>query len=159
MHTGAPKDLSLTAERQGLDPSVASNQLYESMGIKLQRANASGPEQSCRELRHSSLAVTTRRSPPLVPRRRSCHQQRPLSPAEALGLGRVCSALHKREPTHPQPRARFLPASQLTSTRLCPPRCTVIHVLSSPPKLASTLPPPLRAFALAFAPAAIPIAL
>ena len=29
-----------TAERQGLDPSVASNQLYESMGIKLQRANA-----------------------------------------------------------------------------------------------------------------------
>ena len=29
-----------TAERQGLDPSVASSQLYESMGIRLQRANA-----------------------------------------------------------------------------------------------------------------------
>jgi arginine/lysine/ornithine decarboxylase len=29
-----------TAERQGLDPSIASSQLYESMGIKLQRANA-----------------------------------------------------------------------------------------------------------------------
>ena len=29
-----------TAERQGLDPSVATSQLYESMGIKLQRANA-----------------------------------------------------------------------------------------------------------------------
>ena len=29
-----------TAERQGIDASQASNQLYESMGIRLQRANA-----------------------------------------------------------------------------------------------------------------------
>ena len=29
-----------TAERQGIDPSIASNQLYEGLGIRLQRANA-----------------------------------------------------------------------------------------------------------------------
>ena len=29
-----------TAERQGLDPSIATSQLYQSLGIKLQKANA-----------------------------------------------------------------------------------------------------------------------
>ena len=37
-HVGLRNLPRATAERQGLDPSVASSQLYESMGIKLQRA-------------------------------------------------------------------------------------------------------------------------
>ena len=83
------------------------------------------PEQSCQGPRNSSPAVTTRRSPSLVLRRRSCCQLQPLSPAEAIGRGTMSSALLKwaltiTTPTRPLPQRPLLACLMLLLSVMLP---------------------------------------
>ena len=57
-----------TAEHKGLDPSVASDQLYQALGIRLQRANARAilARVSATPLDPTALAATSRSEVALV---------------------------------------------------------------------------------------------
>ena len=57
-----------TAEHKGLDPSLAANQLYQALGISLQRANARAilARVSAAPLDPTALAATSRSEAALV---------------------------------------------------------------------------------------------